>query len=164
MSFAIAFAGLFAHKEPLSSFDDIAGQLEATVPEAGQAVEKMPGFGESGTDSTIQLVAVGWSERLQRMAIAQAIYEQGKEVHFDGPEVIGAMVEPCDPAEANEALQLPYRDDGNFREDLLKLAAKQVKYGRAGWPELGFGGDLLVATIARPERQTSITIDCFGAI
>lgn len=51
-----------------------------------------PEVKKESIDPTMQILAVGWGDRLGRMAAAESVYEPGKEVVFTPPEELGNMI------------------------------------------------------------------------
>lgn len=165
VSFLIAFGQIFASKQELKSFDDIVPLLSEVTATAGGKVEASPEAKAEAAGSTVQVVVVGWSDRLGRMAAAEAIHEPDKDVVFTPPEELGSAVDPIAAEELEDAWHLPQRTEPTeFPAALLELASRQVAFGRKGWPQHGFGGDLLFATLERRNGQTDLHIQSLGPI
>lgn len=168
ITFQLALDLITCWPEQWATFDELVKVLPLATEAAGKKIEAIPDA-PSGTDSRggieLQVVAVGWSDRLQRMAATEAVFVPGKEVEVSLPEEFGGIVTPCAPEEEEAAWRLPFdTEPGEFQTALMDLAARQVAYGRKHWPQHGFGGKLLFATLSRTASGTDLGIQPLGLI
>ena len=132
----------------VSDFDDVV----ALAPDVFRDIERdgVPRVPD-GVDLTLELFVVGWSPRLDRMALARFLYRPGEDLDYSEPDTLGSMLSPCaDDAASKDGLEMPFRETEDLGRDIRDLVESQIVHGRATSPEtITFGGRLLVAILDR---------------
>lgn len=129
-------------------FDDVVALAPGVFREIEhEGVPRVP----EGVDLTLELFIVGWSPRLDRMALARFLYRPGEDLDYSEPDTLGSMLSPCADAEASEdGLMVPFRETDDLGRDIRALVEAQIEHGRKTNPDtITFGGRLLVAIIDR---------------
>lgn len=149
MSFQILLNEVAAGEHKLESFDDVAAAMPAIIERVREISARM--FKPPGVDVTLQVIAVGWSDRLEGMAGAHAVFYPDEEAFHQGPEDFGGLFVPLPEDEVQEVAALPGKPGFDMARDIHELMARQVTHGRLENPDTGFGGDLIVAIVSRDE-------------
>lgn len=151
LHFGVVLLHLLSSKQPHGSFDELGEVVPAALEELPQHFTEPALHGEA----ELELVLVGWSDRLAAMAVSTYRYKHGEPSQIGEPQTDAGVIVPIDPAELSQAQNLPFEGQGDRTEALRELAQRMIAFGRASdvAGELGFGGNMVVAQLSRNRMQ-----------
>lgn len=142
-----------------NSFDEVVDILPDRLKHLSATAEALPDG--STPDCTIELYAIGWSDRLERMSVMRFLYVKGSEVEMDDLSDSSVVLSPCASQEETEfGYLLPTREDIDFVAEVKAFMARQAEFGRQTHADVAFGGNLILATV----HKGRTTVEDLGPI
>lgn len=157
LHFGHVFLRLLSSDKPHGSFDELVDLLPGVLAGLPDAFPE-PLY--PGCEADLELVLVGWSDRLERMAFSISRYSFGSTPTVGDPVCDSGAIVPIDAADLERAQELPFQaGSGDLVESLKALAIDMIAYGRRteSRNEMGFGGNMVLAQVTR--NRITVT-DC----
>lgn len=141
------FRQAYLDHEADNSFDALVSRTPGFIAET---LARIPGDKPDEVECVLELYVIGWSDRLERMCAELFIFGPTMETQHTPAEELGATVVPIAEGEEEAAQAMPRMSTPEtFVPDLFELVNRQVAYGRHEYPDVAFGGDLILAEVRR---------------